>query len=109
VSEAGYSYVYKKDGRSVVKQMIQTGMANDNEIVVDKGLTKDDHVLLAPPSDKTGIKTVIIPGLKPIVAPTAGADTANSVTLPRPNAAGKSPAKMSAMPLPAPVSSKPKD
>ncbi len=38
VSEGGYSYVFKKDGRSVVKQMIETGATNDNEIVVKKGL-----------------------------------------------------------------------
>ena len=109
VSEAGYAYVYKKDGRGVAKQMIETGIANDNEIIVQKGLTKDDHVLLAPPADKTGIKTVTIPGLKPVVAPTSGADTANSVTLPGPNAAGKSPpVKAPAVPIAAPAAAKPK-
>jgi RND family efflux transporter MFP subunit len=82
VSEAGYSYVYKKDGRGVAKQMIETGAMNDNEIVVLKGLTKDDRVLLAPPADKTNIKTVTIPGLKPVVPPSASGDTAKGVTLP---------------------------
>jgi RND family efflux transporter MFP subunit len=81
VSDAGYSYVYKKDGRAVTKQMIETGEMNDNEIVVRKGLTKDDHIFLTPPTDKTGIKTEIIQGLKPIVASTSG-DSAKSVTLP---------------------------
>ena len=109
VVEGGYSYVYKKDGRRVVKQMIETGTTNDNEIVVRQGLTKNDHVLLTPPADKTGIKTVTIPGLKPIVAPTSGADTAKSVTLPGPNAAAKSPAaKTPPAPVAAPVGSKPK-
>jgi hypothetical protein len=60
---------------------------NDNEIIVRRGLTKDDHVLLSVPTDKTGIKTVAIPGLKPISAPTSG-DTAKSVALP----AAKTPA-----------------
>src|SRR4051812_12907693 len=32
VSEAGYSFVYKKDGSHVVKQQIETGLTNDNEI-----------------------------------------------------------------------------
>jgi hypothetical protein len=82
VSEGGYSYAYKKDGRSVVKQMLETGITNDNEIVIKQGLEKDDRVLLTPPADKAGIKTVAIPGLKPVVAPTSGADTAKSVTLP---------------------------
>ncbi|HXT16010.1 MAG TPA: HlyD family efflux transporter periplasmic adaptor subunit [Gemmatimonadaceae bacterium] len=81
VSDGGFSYVYKKDGRNVVKQMIETGAMNDNEIVVKKGLTKDDRVLLTVPTDKTGIKTVAIPGLKPAVSASQG-DTAKSVTLP---------------------------
>src|SRR5215470_4732199 len=37
-SDSGYSYVYKKDGRNIVRQMIETGATNDNEIVVRKGL-----------------------------------------------------------------------
>jgi RND family efflux transporter MFP subunit len=89
VNEGGYAYVYKKDGRNVVKQMIETGAMNDNEIVVRRGVDKDDRVLLSVPSDKTGINTVTIPGLKPITAPTVGSDTAKGVTLP---ATKKSPA-----------------
>jgi RND family efflux transporter MFP subunit len=82
VSEAGYSYVYKKDGRGVAKQMIETGAMNDNEIVVKNGLAKDDRVLLAPPADKTGIRTNVIPGLKPTPPSTPSGDTAKGVTLP---------------------------
>jgi RND family efflux transporter MFP subunit len=82
ITESGYSFVYKKDGSRVVKQQIETGMTNDNEIVVKQGLSKDDRVLLTPPADKAGIKTVTIPGLKPVVPDSAGADSAKSVTLP---------------------------
>lgn len=82
VNEAGYSYVYKRDGRGVVKQMIEPGQMNDNEIVVRRGLTKDDRVLLAPPTDKSGISTATIPGLKPAVPPSMAGDTAKSVSLP---------------------------
>jgi len=88
-SDSGYSYVYKKDGRKVVRQMIATGAMNDNEIIVRKGLEKDDRVLLTPPAEKTGIETQIIPGLKPVVPGAASGDTAKSVTLPaKPAAAG---------------------
>jgi multidrug resistance efflux pump len=80
-SENGFSYVYKKSGRGVVRQMIDAGEMNDNEIVVRRGLAKDDHVLLAPPADKATIKTEIIAGLQPIV-PGTGGDTAKGVTLP---------------------------
>jgi len=97
VSDGGYSYVYKRDGRSVVKQMIEPGAMNDNEIVVRRGLAKDDRVLLTPPADKTGIKTVTIPGLKPAVPSSTAGDTAKSVSLP----AGKPmPAAPAATPKP---------
>jgi RND family efflux transporter MFP subunit len=98
VNEAGYSYVYKKDGRSVVKQMIETGAMNDNEIIVRHGLSKGEEVLLTPPTDKTDIKTITIPGLKP-TAPSTTGDTAKSVTLPAKPPAGGPPA---AVPTPKP-------
>jgi hypothetical protein len=82
INEAGYSYVYKKNGSRVVKQMVEPGTANDNEIIIKRGLTKDDHVLLTVPTDKTDIKTEVIDGLKPTIAPNPSADTAKSVTLP---------------------------
>jgi RND family efflux transporter MFP subunit len=108
VSEGGYSYVYKKDGRSVVKQMVETGITNDNEIVIRKGLEKDERVLLTPPPDKTGIRTVTIPGLKPVVAPTTGADTAKSITLPAKRPAMIPATKGSPMPSPVSGGTKPK-
>ena len=93
VSEGGYSYVYKKDGRGVAKQMIETGAMNDNEIVVRNGLTKDDRVLLTPPSEKTGIKTNVISGLKPVVPSATSGDTAKGVSLPaKPNIGAPAPA-----------------
>jgi RND family efflux transporter MFP subunit len=80
-TDSGYSYVYKRDGRGVVRQMVQTGEMNDNMIVVRKGLTADDHVLLTAPADKASIKTVAVPGLKPIDT-TPRTDAARGVTLP---------------------------
>ncbi|HEX4683146.1 MAG TPA: HlyD family efflux transporter periplasmic adaptor subunit [Gemmatimonadaceae bacterium] len=112
VSEGGYSYVYRMDGRSVVRQMVETGAMNDNEIVVKKGLTKDDRVLLTIPTDKTGIKTIAVPGLKPATTPTQG-DTAKSVTLPakpdaKPDAKADTKADAKGVPaVPAPAARKP--
>jgi RND family efflux transporter MFP subunit len=82
VTEGGYSYVFKKDGRSVVKQMVETGTMNDNEIVVRRGVEAGDRVLLTPPADRSQIATSKIPGLMPTTAPVAGGDTAASVKLP---------------------------
>ena len=100
-SDSGYSYVYKKDGRGVVRQMIEAGSTNDNEIVVRRGLSKDDHVLLTPPADKATIKTEIIPGLQPML-PTTSGDTAKGITLPaKPVERSKSAGNEKSAPVPA--------
>jgi hypothetical protein len=95
VTEAGFSYVFKKSGRGVVKQMVETGAMNDNEIVVRRGVEAGDRVLLAPPTDQSGISTSTIPGLMPTTAPIAGGDTAKSVKMP-----SKAPAAPASAPAP---------
>ncbi len=92
VSEAGYSYVFKKDGRRVIKQMIETGTTNDNEIVVKQGLKKDEIVYLTPPANKEGLHVATIPGLKPTLTPGVNSDTARGIELP----AGKNAAPVQA-------------
>ncbi|MFL5613397.1 MAG: efflux RND transporter periplasmic adaptor subunit [Gemmatimonadaceae bacterium] len=83
-SDGGLSFVYKRDGGHVVKQQIETGAMNDNDIVVMRGLQKGDKVLLVLPADKANLKVELIPGLKPVPPPTTGGDTAKGVTLPTP-------------------------
>lgn len=104
VTEGGFQYVYKKNGSRIVKQMIETGVMNDNEIIVKRGLSKDGLVLLTPPADKEGIKTEVIPGLKPITAAVPGADSAKTIQMPvgKPMAAPAAGAKAAA-PTPAPT------
>jgi multidrug efflux pump subunit AcrA (membrane-fusion protein) len=55
-------YVYKRDGGSTVRQEIETGAVNENEIVVARGLTADDEVLLSPPPDAADLRTVRLQG-----------------------------------------------
>ena len=82
-SEGGYSYAFKKSGRGVVKQMIETGAMNDNEIVVKKGLTEEDRVLPdAAGRTRRPSRRRSFPGLQPTAPPGSGGDTAKAVTLP---------------------------
>lgn len=90
-SEGGLSYVYKRDGSHVVKQQVEVGVMNDNEIVVKRGLAKGDKVLLVPPADRATLKAELIPGLKAVTPATTGGDTARSVTLPAPKPASARP------------------
>jgi RND family efflux transporter MFP subunit len=81
-SDGGLSFVYKRDGSHLVKQQIEPGAMNDNEIVVRRGLRKCDRVLLVPPADKASAKVELIPGLKPATPAAPVGDTAKGVTLP---------------------------
>jgi RND family efflux transporter MFP subunit len=58
-------FVYKRDGTRVTKQQVETGLANENEIVVAKGVEKDDRVMLTPPADRDKIEMKTLPGAKP--------------------------------------------
>ena len=102
VSDGGFSYVFKKDGRRVVRQMVETGAMNDNEIVVRRGVAAGDRVLLAPPADHASVQTVVIPGLQPITAPVAGGDTAKSAKVPAAGDTAKGAKAPSAAPSSAP-------
>ena len=43
-SDSGTPYVFKKDGGGIVKQEIETGAMNDDEVVVARGLEEGDEV-----------------------------------------------------------------
>jgi hypothetical protein len=93
-------FVYRRDGARLTKQQVETGLANDNEIVIAKGLEKDDRVLLTPPADRDKIEMKTLPGAKPGTGglPQPGpADTAST--------AKPVPVKPPATPAPAPAPS----
>jgi multidrug efflux pump subunit AcrA (membrane-fusion protein) len=50
-TESGLTFVYKKDGGSVVKQEVTLGIQNENATIVTRGLTERDDVLLATPPE----------------------------------------------------------
>ncbi|MDF2775356.1 MAG: secretion protein HlyD family protein [Geminicoccaceae bacterium] len=58
-------FVYKREGAGVTKQQVETGLANDDEIVIAKGLERDDRVLLTPPPDADKLELKTLPGAKP--------------------------------------------
>ena len=83
--EGNTPYVFKRDGASVTKQQVETGLANENEIVIAKGLEKDDRVMLTAPADKDKLELKTLPGAKPgsgNVPPPGPADTSTSKPVP---------------------------
>src|SRR5919202_4366871 len=55
------SFVYKVDGRRVVKQQVITGAMSDNEIVIKRGLSRGDKVLLSVPTNAAALQVVRLP------------------------------------------------
>ena len=71
-SDSGRAYVYKKEGSRVVKQEVATGVMNDNEIVIVRGLAKDDRVLLAAPVDAAKLALQSLPAGSRTTDPKSG-------------------------------------
>ena len=68
-------FVYKRDGTRVTKQQVETGLANENEIVIAKGLDADDRVMLTAPADHDKLELKTLPGIKPQPPQPGPADT----------------------------------
>jgi RND family efflux transporter MFP subunit len=77
--EGGVPFVYRQSGGRVSKQEIETGAMNDDEVIVTRGLSPDDRVLLAPPREHAEMTLARLPG-STAGAKVTGGDTAPSPT-----------------------------
>jgi RND family efflux transporter MFP subunit len=73
-SEGGVPFVYRQSGGSVRKQEVATGIMNEDEVIIARGLDEGDRVLLTPPPDRDRLELVRLPGSSQ--PPAAGGDTA---------------------------------
>lgn len=79
--EGATPYVIKRSGARLVRQEVETGLMNDDEVIVRRGVTADDVVLLSPPPDRDALPLVPLEGTAP-ATPAAPADTPASVPVP---------------------------
>ena len=70
-NDSSLAFVYKRSGGRTVRQQIETGEMNDNEIVVRRGLEKDDEVFLSPPAGAAALETRRLPDA--VTAPASAA------------------------------------
>ncbi len=82
VAEGGRTFVYKRDGGRIVKQEVETGLMNDNEVIVTRGLRANDEVLLAAPPDASKLSVATLPGGSRTTVPAKSGDTANKAAVP---------------------------
>jgi multidrug resistance efflux pump len=50
-----YSYVFKKDGLSAVRQQVDLGRMNENEVIIERGVRQKDELYLSMPADTSGM------------------------------------------------------
>ncbi len=51
----GLNYVFLKDGDRTYRQEVKLGPHNENEVIVEAGLTEEDRLYLSLPADTTGV------------------------------------------------------
>ncbi len=59
-AEGTTTFVFKKDGGSVVKQEVKLGQMNENAAVVLAGITQKDQLYLSSPSEAEKAKTALL-------------------------------------------------
>jgi len=76
INEDGIPFVFKHAGSRVIKQEIETGAMNDDEVVVVHGVEENDRLLLSPPADAEKLEAVRLPASVKTPKPPVGGDTA---------------------------------
>ncbi len=62
--ENNMTVVYKQSGSTFVRQEVRVGAMNDNEVVIEQGLTAEDRLYLSVPAKAEGIKTIALPAVQ---------------------------------------------
>jgi multidrug efflux pump subunit AcrA (membrane-fusion protein) len=84
-SQDDVPYVYKRSGVRIVKQEVETGVMNENEVVIVKGLEAGDEVLLVPPANADRMTPERLPGSTRGTKATGGDTATPARTVPRGN------------------------
>jgi hypothetical protein len=64
-SDSGSTFAYRLSGAGAVKQEIAPGAMNDYDVIVARGLSAGDRVLMTPPADAGHLKHVPLPAAPP--------------------------------------------
>lgn len=104
--ENGISVMYKESGGGIIKQEVETGAMNDDEVVVVRGIEEGDRVLLLPPENAAEMELHRLPGSTSTPPAAEPSDTAVKQAVPpppdtlgaAPGGSGRGPAAIPAAP-----------
>jgi multidrug efflux pump subunit AcrA (membrane-fusion protein) len=54
------SYIFKRDGLQPVMQQVELGMMNENNVVINTGISMDDTIYMTLPEDTTGVEKIML-------------------------------------------------
>lgn len=83
--ENGIPFMYKETGGGIIKQEVETGAMNDDEVVVVRGIEEGDRVLLLPPENAAELQPHRLPGSANTPPGTTPGDTAVKQSVPPPD------------------------
>ncbi len=58
-TEGAQTFVYKKEGGSIIKQQVDVGVTNENEATIERGLTEKDQIFISAPAEETRKKATV--------------------------------------------------
>ena len=56
INNKTFNYVFKKSGGKIIKQQVELGLMNENDIIITKGISQEDALFLALPASSNDIK-----------------------------------------------------
>ena len=59
-SSDSFSYVFKKDGISTIRQQVRMGEINETSGIILEGLMQTDRIYLSTPADTSGLKWILL-------------------------------------------------
>ncbi len=59
-AEGTTTFVYKRDGGTIVKQQVRLGLMNENETIVLEGVSEKDQLYLSIPADLENLKVAML-------------------------------------------------
>jgi hypothetical protein len=63
-TEDSLTFAYKKVGAGIVKQEVQLGLINENEVIIEVGIKIDDKVYLATPEETQDLVVERLPEVR---------------------------------------------
>lgn len=100
-NEGGVPFVYLDKGGRVTKQEVETGVLNDDAIVLTRGVDEGDRVLLSSPPNRASLALARLPGST--AGMPASGDTGKATPIPAKPDSAKAPAAPTAKAMAVPA------